>query len=42
MESKALKIAIANAIVERLWLQGVLSVEEKKSIQERNKVLILS
>ena len=42
MESKALKLALADAIVEKLWLKGVISEEEKKRMQERNKLKILS
>lgn len=42
LESKALCLAIADAIVEKLWLKGVISEEEKKRIQEKNKLIILS
>lgn len=42
LESKALRLAIADAMVEKLWLKGVISEEEKKRIQEKNKLIILS
>lgn len=42
MESKALKLALADAIVEKLWLKGVISEEEKKRMHESNKLKILS
>lgn len=33
---------LAKAIVERLWLKGHITEEQKKRINERNKVKILS
>lgn len=32
MESKAVKVAYANAIVEKLWLKGIINDEEKAKI----------
>lgn len=41
-ESKELKIAFANAIVEKLWLKGLLTDEQKERIIQKNSLLILS
>ena len=38
MENKALLIAYANAIVEKMWLKGIINDEEKARISD----LILS
>ena len=32
MESKAIKIAYANAIVEKMWLKGIINDVEKEKI----------
>lgn len=32
MESKAIKVAYANAIVDKLWLKGIISDDEKEKI----------
>ena len=42
MENKEFKLMLAKAIVERLWLKGHITEEQKKKIDERNKVKILS
>lgn len=38
MENRALQIAYANAIVEKMWLKGIINDEEKTRIND----LILS
>lgn len=42
MESKAIKVAYANAIVEKLWLKGIINDEEKAKISEMILSKILS
>jgi hypothetical protein len=37
MESRKLKIAIANAIIERLWIKGLLTDTEKDKIISKNE-----
>lgn len=32
MESKAIKIAYAHAIVEKMWLKGIITEQEKEKI----------
>lgn len=32
MESKAIKVAYANAIVEKMWLKGIINDKEKERI----------
>ncbi len=32
MESKAIKVAYANAIVERMWVRGIITEQEKEKI----------
>lgn len=34
MESKAIRIAYANAIVEKMWLNGIITEQEKDKINE--------
>lgn len=36
--SRQIRIAIANAIVERLWIKGLLTDSEKEKIFDRNKL----
>ena len=40
--NKEFKIANANAIVEKLWLKGLLTDEQKDRIMAKNSLLILS
>lgn len=40
--NKEFKIAYANAIVEKLWLKGLLTDEQKDRIMAKNSLLILS
>ena len=42
MENKEFKLMLARAIVEKLWLKGHITEEQRKKIDERNKVKILS
>ena len=42
LESKALRLAIADAIVEKLWLKGLINEEERDRMREKNKLKILS
>ena len=37
MENKKIKLAVANAIVEQLWVKGLITEDEKVRIQARNK-----
>lgn len=37
MVSRKLKIALANAIVEQLWIKGLLTDNEKEKIKIRNE-----
>lgn len=37
MLSNEAKIKIANAIVERLWLKGYITKEEKEKVNQKNK-----
>ena len=39
-KSKEFKLEIANAIVEMLWVKGLISDEEKRRIKEKNKTII--
>ena len=41
MESRQIKIAIANAIVERLWIKGLLTDTEKDKIISKNELSFL-
>lgn len=41
-QSNELRLAIANCIVEKLWVNGLITDEEKKKIDEKNKNKILS
>lgn len=36
-----IKLAIANCLVEKLWIMGLLKDAEKAAIMERNKVSFL-
>lgn len=42
MESRAIRIAYANAIVETMWLKGIITDEEKKEISGKILSKILS
>ncbi len=42
MEEREVKLMLAKAIVEKLWLNGLITEEQRKNIDERNKVKILS
>ncbi len=42
MENKGIQLAIANALVEELWLEGLLTEEEKNNIQKKNEEKILN
>lgn len=42
LESKALRLAIADAIVEKLWLKGLINEEERDRMREKTKLKILS
>lgn len=41
MESNKLKLALANAIVEKLWLKGLIDDEQKERLKEKNSLKIL-
>lgn len=38
MVSRQIKIALANAIIERLWIKGLLTDLEKAKIIEKNEI----
>ena len=40
--SKDFKLALANAIVEKLWLKGLLTETQKNNIIIKNSLTILS
>lgn len=40
--SKEFKLAFANAIVEKLWLKGLLTETQKNNIVAKNSLVILS
>lgn len=42
MESKAIKIAYANAIVEKMWLKGIINDVEKEKITKPHRAEITS
>jgi len=41
-ESKAIKLAVANAIVQDLWVKGLITIEERDKIMEKNTNYFLS
>ena len=42
LESKALRLAIADAIVQKLWFKGLINDTERDRMKEKNKLKILS
>lgn len=38
MESRQIKIALANAIIERLWIKGLITDSEREKIKNRNNL----
>ena len=42
LESKALRLAIADAIVQKLWFKGLINDTERDRMKEINKLKILS
>jgi len=41
MNERLFRIALANAIIEKLWLKGLLTDNEKKKIIEKNNISFL-
>lgn len=42
MEERLMALEVANAIVNELWLQGLITDSEKEKAMEKNKVSFLS